>query len=140
MYRIVLTPANVILTLKIAVMAVTVLLLASLTALATGRRRLHGRINIVFFVLTLVALISLEGITRLIDPEMFSHYFQETGSENALSVHLSFSVPAALLLPLMLYTGLKHKRNVHISLAILFSVLWTGTFITGIFFLPYRPV
>jgi hypothetical protein len=130
----------VILSLKIAVLAVTVLLIVSLTALATGRRRLHGRINIAFFTLTLSALIGLEGITRLIDPEIFAHYFRETGSEKALTVHLSFSIPAALLLPFMLYTGLTHRRQIHTSLAVLFSILWIGTFVTGIFFLPHRAM
>jgi hypothetical protein len=135
----VLTAWNVILVLKIAVAAVTVLLLASLVALLRGNHRLHGRINIIFFILTLTALLSLEGIARLVEPEMFARYFKDTNSEGALIVHLSFSVPAALLLPLMLYTGLTHKRTIHIGLAILFGVLWTGTFITGLFFLPHRP-
>jgi hypothetical protein len=36
----------------------------------------------------------------------------------------------------MLFTGHKHKRNSHIPAGLLFSVLWIGTFITGIFFLP----
>ena len=51
-----LTGPNVILTLKVAVAAVTVLLLASLVALARGQYRLHGRINLVFFTLTLAAV------------------------------------------------------------------------------------
>jgi uncharacterized membrane protein YozB (DUF420 family) len=50
-------------------------------------------------------------------------------------VHLSFSVPAAVLLFFMLFTGLKHKRNLHVAAGILFSVLWIGTFITGVFYL-----
>jgi hypothetical protein len=138
-HRAVLTPWNVILTLKVAVIAVTVLLLASLVALARGRYRWHGRINIAFFILTLTALLGLEGITRLIEPQIFSSYFQQTDKENALTVHLAFSIPAALLLPLMLYTGLTHKRTIHIALAVLFSILWTGTFVTGVFFLPHWP-
>jgi uncharacterized membrane protein YozB (DUF420 family) len=133
----VLTAENVILTLKIAVAAVTLLLLASLVALWRGRYRLHGRINIVFFTLTLSALLGLEGIARIIEPEMFNQFFQETGAWTRLYVHLSFSVPAALLLPVMLYTGLRHRRKLHITLALAFAVLWTGTFITGIFFLPH---
>jgi uncharacterized membrane protein YozB (DUF420 family) len=52
-----------------------------------------------------------------------------------MTVHLSFSVPAAALLFVMLFTGLKHKRNLHVAAGILFSVLWIGTFITGVFFL-----
>ena len=132
-----LTPWNIILTLKIAVVAVTVLLLSSLVALAAGRQKMHGRINIAFFMLTLITLIGLEGVTRLIDPERFSRYLQQTDSASALSVHLTFSIPAALVLPFMLYTGLTHKRRIHLTLAVIFSILWIGTFITGVFFLPH---
>jgi uncharacterized membrane protein YozB (DUF420 family) len=128
---------NVILTLKIAVVAVTILLLGSLVALARGNYRLHGRINMAFFGLTLTALIGLEVVARLIEPEMFGAYFDATDSWTVLYLHLCFSLPAALLLPFMLFTGLKRKRAIHIRLAILFSILWTGTFITGVFFLPH---
>ena len=134
-----LTAWNVILLLKMAVSAVTALLLTSLAALARGNRRLHGRINVVFFILTLTALLGLEGVARLAQPEMFQNYFRAMNAENVLYVHLSFSVPAALLLPFMLYTGLAHKHTVHISLAIVFSILWIGTFVTGLFFLPHSP-
>ncbi len=123
----------VILILKIAVIAVTLLWLASLVALALGKTRLHGRINLVFFGLTLAALIGLEVIVRIISPGIFDNY--EHHAENAMTVHLSFSVPAAALLFVMLFTGLKHKRNLHVAAGILFSVLWIGTFITGVFFL-----
>jgi hypothetical protein len=128
----------VILILKIAVAAVTVLWLASLIALALGKTRLHGRINIAFFVLTLAALIGLEAIVRLISPGIFDNYFRDRNAETAMVVHLCFSVPSAVLLFFMLFTGLKHKRNWHIAAGVLWSVLWTGTFITGIFFLPHE--
>ncbi len=131
-----LTAENVLLTLKIAVAAVTVLLLASLLALARGNYRLHGRINTVFFVLTLTALIGLEVVVRLISPDIFDDYFIRTGAQQSLYVHLSFSLPAALLLPAMLYTGYTGRRNLHVALGIVFLVLWVGTFVTGIFFLP----
>ena len=39
---------------------------------------------------------------------------------------------------LMLFTGLAHKRTFHIGAGILFTVLWTGTFITGIFLLRHE--
>ena len=55
-----------------------------------------------------------------------------------LRLHLCFSMPAAALLFVMLFTGLKHHRNFHIATGILFAALWTGTFITGIFFLPHE--
>jgi hypothetical protein len=134
----VLTAENVILTLKIAVAAVTVLLLTSLVALWRGRYHLHGKINTVFFILTLSALLGLEGIARGIAPEMFNQFFDDTGAWTALYVHLCFSVPAAALLPIMLYTGLRHRRKIHIALALVFVVLWTGTFVSGIFFLPHH--
>jgi uncharacterized membrane protein YozB (DUF420 family) len=131
------TGPNVILVLKVAVAAVTVLLLASLVALWRGNYRLHGRINIVFFTLTLAALVGLEVVARLLEPEMFKDYFEEHGAWTALTVHLCFSVPAAVLLPFLLFTGLRRRRFLHLNLAVLFLVLWTGTFITGVFYLPH---
>ena len=125
----------VLLSLKIAVSAVTVLLLASLLALLRGNVRLHGRINLVFATLTLTAVIGLELMVRVLDPNLFAYFSPQTNQ--ALRVHLSFSVPSALLLPVMLYTGLKHHRSIHLALAVLFSVLWAGTFVTGVFFLPH---
>src|SRR4051812_45603282 len=107
----------IIFVLKVAVVAVTVLLAASLLALARGHRRLHGRINTVFFVLTLAALIGLEFIARLLSPpELFQDYLEQHGAQDALRIHLTFSVPSALLLTLMLFTGKRHLRNLHIGL------------------------
>ena len=128
----------VILILKIAVATVTVLWIASLIALARGNYRLHGRINIVFFILTLIALIALELVVRLIRPGIFDNYFRDRQAETAMYVHLWFSVPSAALLFVMLFTGLKHKRSWHVATGLLFAVLWIGTFITGIFFLPHE--
>jgi uncharacterized membrane protein YozB (DUF420 family) len=131
------TGPQVILALKIAVGAVTVLLLAALVAIACGRRWLHGRINMVFFALTITALILFEGVTRLLNPDIFN-YYDEPGNElmrRMLHIHLCFSVPSALLLPFMLFTGLRRYRRVHLTLAAIFCILWTVTFITGIFFL-----
>ena len=68
-----LTGPTVILILKVAVAAVTVLLLASLVALIRGQTRLHGRINIVFFVLTIITLIGFETIIRVIRPDLFNY-------------------------------------------------------------------
>jgi uncharacterized membrane protein YozB (DUF420 family) len=131
----VLSGPTVILALKIAVGAVTVLLLASLLALLRGNYRLHGRINLVFFLLTLLALLGLELIVRVLNPDVF-RYFTER-ENRLLNIHLCFSIPSALLMPVMLYTGLKHVRRVHLVLAALFGVLWAGTFVTGVFFLPH---
>lgn len=126
---------QVILILKIAVATVTVLLLASFVALWRGNYRLHGRINIGFFILTLAALLGLEVVARLLNPEIFDYF--DPSTKLALRVHLCFSLPSAGLLPLMLFTGLTHRRRVHLVLATVFGLLWTGTFITGIFFLPH---
>jgi uncharacterized membrane protein YozB (DUF420 family) len=135
----VLTAGNVILALKIAVSAVTVLLLTSFVALLRGNIRLHGRINTVFFVLTIIALVGLEVVARLLEPDLFNEFFTRTDSWTTLYVHLCFSLPAAVLLPFMLYTGWRRKRKTHLTLAAFFAILWTGTFITGIFFLPHQP-
>jgi uncharacterized membrane protein YozB (DUF420 family) len=131
-----LTGPNVILTLKAAVIVVTVIFLASLVALARGQYRLHGRINMVFFTLTLVALIGLEVVARIIDPTLFDYFDEET--RRALTVHLCFSLPATAIMPLMLFTGLTHRRYIHVRLAALFATLWFGTVITGVFFLPHK--
>jgi uncharacterized membrane protein YozB (DUF420 family) len=130
-----LTPATVILALKIAVAAVTVLLVASIIAIASGRRRLHGRINTVFFCLTIATVLVFEAIVRFVDPNLTAGFSAE--QREALVVHLGFSIPAAVLLPVMLYTGLKRHRTVHLTLAAVFLVLWAGTFVTGIFYLPH---
>jgi uncharacterized membrane protein YozB (DUF420 family) len=134
-----LTGPLVILILKIAVFAVSLLLLASLFALLRGNYRLHGRINIVFFVLTAATVVSFELLIRVIQPSLFDYIQADEDLHRRLMIHLCFAVPSALLMPFMLYTGLKRKRDVHIRLAILFGLLWTGMFITGVFTLPHTP-
>jgi hypothetical protein len=133
----VLSAGVVILILKIAVVAVTVLLGWSLWALWRGNYRLHGAINKVFFGLTLTALAGLEIVARLMAPDMFAEHFDRHNARDALEVHLAFSLPAALLLFAMLLTGVQRRRNLHIGLGVVFLGLWTGTFITGVFFLPH---
>ncbi len=133
-----LNPGLIILVLKIAVCAVTVLLLASLVALAKGNIRLHGRINLAFFVLTLAAVLGLEFLIRAIEPGLFEQHLAQHNAQQIMRVHLIFSIPSALLLPLMLFTGLKHHRTLHVSMAIAFLILWTGTFVTGVFYLPHE--
>jgi hypothetical protein len=132
----VLTGPRVILTLQVAVVAVTLILLASLVALAYGRVRLHGRLNLAFFVLTLTAVLGLEVLIRFIDPDVFEYIHANEALRRGLRTHLCFAVPALVLMPLMLYTGLTRRRVLHLSLAALFSIAWLGTVITGIFFLP----
>ena len=130
-----LTGPNVILALKVAVTAVTVLFLTSLVALARGHYRLHGRLNLAFFSLTVVALLALEVVVRVLDPRIFDYFDERT--RLLLTVHLAFSLPAAALMGAMLYTGLTRRRDLHLYLAGAFTVLWAGTFVTGIFFLPH---
>ena len=129
------TPANVILGLKIAVIAVTLLLCASLIALARGKPRWHGRINIAFFGLTIATLVGFEAVIRLIDPDLTSAFSVE--QREALAIHLRFAIPAALLLPVMLFTGIRRYKKVHLAMAACFVILWGGTFTTGVFFLPH---
>jgi hypothetical protein len=135
----VLTAAGVILSLKIAVIAVTLLLIASLVALARGKYRLHGILNTVFFVLTMTAVIGLEVIANFIKPGMFHEYFTRTDSWTEFYIHLCFSIPCAILAPIVLYTGLRGRIRIHYPLAFVFLVGWIGTFITGVFFLPHAP-
>jgi uncharacterized membrane protein YozB (DUF420 family) len=126
----------VILALKIAVSAVTLILLASLVAIALGYQRLHGRLNVIFFTLTLVTLLGFEVLVQIIRRDVF-HYFDEHEElARLLRIHLCFSIPSALLMPVMLYTGLSHRRRIHLTLAVIFAILWTGTVITGVFFMP----
>jgi uncharacterized membrane protein YozB (DUF420 family) len=132
------TGPQVILGLKVAVLLVTLLLAASMIALAKGKIALHGRINLAFFVLTLAALFVFEGIIRMWNPEVFEYIKSKPELLQSLRIHLGFSVPSALLMPLMLWSGLKHNRRAHIGLGMVFLVLWAGTFITGIFFLPHN--
>jgi hypothetical protein len=126
---------DVVLILKIAVVAVTVLLLASLLALVCGQYRLHGRINLAFFTLTLAAVLGLELLIRVTHPGLFDYIWNDEVRRSRMVTHLCFSVPSAVLMPAMLYTGLKGRRSVHLSLAAAFAILWTGTFITGVFYL-----
>jgi hypothetical protein len=131
----VLTGPIVILILKIAVGAVTLLLGASVVALVLGKVRLHGRINLVFFILTMVTVIAFELLIRF-QPELFVYIKDNPALQKALTIHLCFSIPSAILMPFMLYTGMRHYGLIHRLLAVVFAILWIGTFVTGIFFLP----
>jgi len=131
-----LTPSQVILLLKLAVVAVTVLLAGSLLALGRGKYRLHGLINRVFFGLTLATLIGFELLIRVFQREEFDRHFEaHPDLRQILFIHLCFAVPAAVILPIMLFTGLRHQRKMHLRLALLFGILWVGTFVTGVFYL-----
>lgn len=128
------TGPQIILSLKVLVATVTVLLVASLVALLFKRPRLHGQINTVFFVLTMATVFGFEVLLQFVD--VSSAFNTET--REALRVHLCFSIPSALLLPVMLWTGKTRKKSVHIAFGVVFSIVWAGTFITGVFFLPHN--
>jgi uncharacterized membrane protein YozB (DUF420 family) len=131
-----LTPTLVILSLKYAVGAVTVLLVFSLIALAKGKIKLHGKINVVFFVLALATLFLFEIVVRMIDPLLFSGLWKNAELAKSLKIHLCFAVPSAFLMGIMLFTGLRKLKVWHRRVAIVFLVCWVGTFYTGIFWLP----
>ena len=122
------TGPQIILTLKVLVVVVTILLLASLVALALKRPRLHGHINTVFFVLTMLTVAGFETLLQWVD---VSAAF-DPAARQALHTHLWFSVPSALLLPAMIITGKMRRKQLHLALAIVFLLLWTGTVITGL--------
>ena len=124
---------DIILTLKVLVSGVTVLLVASLAALAAGRPRLHGRINTVFFVLTMATVAGFETLIHLVDVK--SSF--DSATRDALTVHLCFSIPSAILLPAMFLTGIQRRKKLHRGLAVLFLALWIGTMVTGVFYIPH---
>lgn len=130
-----LTGPIVILILKVAVSVVTVLLTASIICLFLKKYRLHGQINLAFMVLTLAAVFGLEFVFRVYDPNMFDYF--DDATRQMLATHLFFSVPAAILLPVMYLTGRTHRSRAHYVLAAIFLFFWIGTFITGIFYLPH---
>ena len=104
-----LTGPQIILTLKVLVVAVTLLLLASLVALACRRPRLHGQINTVFFILTLLTVAIFELLLQWID---VSATFDEAARQ-ALRTHLWFAVPSAVLLPAMFISGTGYDHLPH---------------------------
>ena len=126
----------VILSLKTAVTAVTILLFLSLVALYRGNVSLHGRINMVFFILTVAALFVFEVVTRMMDPLLFQSIWKDADLSAKLRIHLGFALPSALLMGVMMFTGIKHKAVLHKRISWVFLICWTGTFLTGIFWLP----
>jgi hypothetical protein len=124
---------EIILTLKVLVASVTALLLASLLALWLGRPRLHGRINTLFFILTMLTVAGFEVVLQFVD---ISAAFDDA-TRRALRFHLWFAVPSLVLLPIMLWTGQTGRKSTHIAFALGFAIMWAGTFVTGVFFLPH---
>jgi len=132
----------IILVLKVLVAAVTLLLLVGLFALARGNQRLHGRINFVFFLLTAATVVAFEGLIRL-GPVLEENWRITRGwtaqEKLALKIHLGFVIPLTVVMPAMLYTGWKHLRRAHVTLAVVFSILWCGMLVTGMLYLPHEP-
>ena len=129
------TGPEIILALKVLVCAVTVLFVAAILAIATGRRKLHGRINTAFFVLTMTTVIGFELLLRF-GVDVTSTFSDE--ARQALRVHLGFAVPSALVMPVMFWSGITSRQRLHRPLAVVFTLLWIGTFVTGVFFLPHN--
>ncbi len=127
---------TIILSLKIAVTAVTLILVAAMVALARGNYRLHGRLNVLFSVLTITAVVVFEVLIHS-GADVTSH--MNDAERAALQVHLGFALLAPFAMVAMLLTGLTHRRRIHIRVAVLFTILWLGTWITGVFFLPHSP-
>lgn len=127
------TGPEIILTLKVLVAAVTLILVASLAALAAGRPRLHGRLNTAFFVLTMSTVVGFEALLQFVD---IKSTFDPAARE-ALRIHLWFAVPSAVLVPAMFITGVRRRKRLHLALSAAFAALWAGTFVTGVFFLPH---
>lgn len=127
--------STIILSLKILVTVVTVLFVASLAALAARKVRLHGRINIAFFLLTVSTVFAFELLLR-IGTDVTSQFSPD--AKKWLRIHLLFSIPATILLPIQFVCGIKGYRKAHVPLGILFTVLWLGTFVTGVIFLPHE--
>src|SRR5436305_12851936 len=114
------TGPQIILALKVLVAAVTVLLVASLVALAAGRPRLHGRINTAFFVLTMVTVAGFEVLLQFVDVKATF----DQAALDALRVHLYFAVPSAVVLPAMLLTGRTRRKRLHVVRSAGSAVAW----------------
>ena len=133
-----LTGPNVILALKIAVSLVTLLLACALWAVWRKKFQLHGRINLVFVFLTVTTLIFFEVAIRVVKPDIYDYIKADPLLYQRLKIHLWFSIPAAIMMPFMLWSGLKRRAKVHRAAAVLFLIVWTLTFLTGVFFLPHK--
>lgn len=129
-----LTGPQIILTLKVLVVAVSVLFAAAVVSIAFGRKKLHGRLNTAFFILTMTTVVGFELLLRFF-VDVSATFSDE--ARQALRVHLCFAIPSALLLPAMILSGARHWVKLHVACGILFTLVWIGTFVTGVFFLPH---
>ncbi len=129
-----LTGPLIILTLKVLVVAVSVLFAAAVVSIALGRKKLHGRLNTAFFILTMTTVVGFELLLRFFVD--VSATFSDDARQ-ALRVHLCFAIPSAILLPAMILSGARHWVKLHVACGVLFTLVWIGTFVTGVFFLPH---
>ena len=120
---------EIILTLKVLVAAVTVLFACAVAAILAGRKRLHGRLNTAFFVLTMTTVLGFELLIRL-GSDVTATFTED--QLRALRVHLTFAIPAAVVMPVMFWSGWTGRKRLHLMLAALFVVLWAGTLVTGL--------
>jgi len=126
---------TILLTLKVLVSTVTVLFAASIVAIALGHKKLHGRINTAFFILTLSTVLGFELLLRL-GTDVTSQFSPD--ARRWLLIHLCFSIPATILLPIQFVLGIKGYKKAHVPLGLLFALLWIGTFVTGVIYLPHE--
>jgi len=129
------TGPQVILLLKCAVGLVTILLIASGIALGRRNYRLHGLINTWMASLTLITVMGFELLVRVVGINVTEKWDDST--KFALKVHLCFVIPLVPILVFMLITGWGRRRKMHLSISVVFLILWVGMFITGMFFLPH---
>lgn len=129
------TGPQVILCLKVAVALVTAMLMASAIALAMKKPRLHGILNSILTLLTLLTVILFEVIIRFMGVDVKAHMNED--ARFALKVHLCFVIPLTPFLIWMLISGWKRRIKMHLAVSVIFLVLWIGMFITGMFFLPH---
>lgn len=127
--------STIILTLKLLVSTVTLLFAIAVWAILSGRKRLHGRVNTAFFVLTMTTVLGFELILR-IGGDITETFSPE--ARQALRVHLCFAIPSAIIMPIMFWSGWTQRKRLHLPLAVVFTLAWIGTFITGVFFLPHQ--
>lgn len=130
-----LTGPQVIILLKIAVGLVTVLLLASGIALGRRNYRLHGVINTWMAALTLITVVGFEVLLRVVGVDVTEQW--DDSARLALKIHLCFVIPLIPILVFMLITGWQRRRKMHLSISVLFLILWVGMFVTGVFYLPH---
>ena len=127
--------STIILTLKVLVCTVTLLFAIAVGAILMGHKRLHGWVNTIFFVLTMSTVFGFELLIR-IGGDITATFSPE--ARQALRIHLMFAIPAAVIMPVMFWSGWTQRKRLHLPLAVVFTLVWIGTFITGVFFLPHR--